>query len=692
MQLSFTILLGVATMTANAETAQNEVVFYVSPDGNDAWSGKLLSPNDSETDGPFATLQRARDAIRELKRQQDNSLEQPVTVFVRGGTYFLDEPIVFTPEDSGTEGRPITFEAYRDETPVISGGQRITGWKQVTVKGKQLWAAEIPEVREGKWFFHHLWVNGKRCVRARHPNQGYLNIDEVPDATAETQWPEGQTGFRFQEGDLKAWETATDAEVVAMTRWVESHLPITGVDETERLVTFGKRSVFRLEKGDRYYVEHAFEFLDEPGEWYLDRDAGMLYYLPMPDEDMSEAEVIAPVLEQLVRFEGKPEARESVEYLAFRRLNFAHTEWYFPEGFRSQRPKPDVGGFSQAAIGVPGAVYGEGVHQCVFDGCTFAHLGTYAIELSRGCKNNRIVGCGIFDLGGGGIKIGETTIREGEAEQTHGNEITDCHIYNGGRFFHSAIGIWIGQSYNNRIVHNHIHDFYYTGISIGWTWGYGPALAKGNIVEFNHIHHIGVQSDGDGPILSDMGGIYTLGMQPGTVVRSNLFHDTAGFRYGGWGIYFDEGSTHIVAENNIVYRTTHGGFHQHYGRENVVRNNIFAFGRDAQVQRTRPEEHSSFTFERNIVYWSAGKMLSGNLGNFNIAFDRNLYWCESGGEIQFGNMSWDEWREKGMDKNSLIANPLFVAIEQDDFHLKPDSPALKLGFVPLDLSKVGERK
>jgi len=180
-----------------------------------------------------------------------------------------------------------------------------------------------------------------------------------------------------------------------------------------------------------------------------------------------------------------------------------------------------------------------------------------------------------------------------------------------------------------------------------------------------------------------MGGIYTLGVQPGTIIRSNVFHDIAGYRYGGWGIYFDEGSTDILAENNLVYRTTHGGFHQHYGRENVVRNNIFALGRDAQIQRTRPEPHQSFTFERNIIYGREGNLLAGNFSDFHFAFDHNLYWREGGGDIRFANLSRDEWREQGMDQHSLIADPKFVAPEKGDFRLQPDSPALKLGFVPI---------
>lgn len=148
------------------------------------------------------------------------------------------------------------------------------------------------------------------------------------------------------------------------------------------------------------------------------------------------------------------------------------------------------------------------------------------------------------------------------------------------------------------------------------------------MIEFNYVHHIGVRLDGDGPILSDMGCIYTLGVQPGTVIRFNLFHSVAGLRYSGWGIYLDEGSSNILVENNIVYNTSHGGFHQHYGRENVVRNNIFAFGRDAQIQRSRAEPHLSFTFERNIVYWSGGELLAGTWDDLNFAFDNNLYWRE----------------------------------------------------------------
>ena len=358
----------------------------------------------------------------------------------------------------------------------------------------------------------------------------------------------------------------------------------------------------------------------------------------------------------------------------------------------SPAPAPSIGGFAQAAVGVPGAVWGEGVRSCVFENCRFANLGNYGLELVRGCQSNCVRRCEFSDLGAGGLKIGESRLRDQAADQACDNEISDCHIHDGGIMFPSGIGIWIGQSPGNRLVHNHIHDFYYTGISIGWTWGYGPALATNNTVALNHVHHIGVKSDGDGPILSDMGGIYTLGRHVGTTIRSNLWHDIAGRRYGGWGLYFDEGTSGILAEDNLVYRTTHGGFHQHYGATNVVRNNIFAFARDHQIQRTRPEPHQSFTFVTNIVYFDSGTLLTGDLSGDHYEFDWNLYFDArpdaKPDQLRLGPCTWQKWQERGHDRHSLVADPRFVAPQENDFRLQANSPAFKLGFRPFDLKRV----
>ncbi len=660
-----------ALLVSSGHVAGQTSCFYVAPDGNDAWSGRRPAPGAERTDGPFATPQRARAAVRELKRRQGGVLNQPVTVLLRGGVYHLAEPLRLNAEDVGTEQSPVIYAAYGDEKPVISGGRPIRGFKPVELDGKTVRAANLPEVREGKWFFHQLWVNGRRSPRARHPRQGYVRVAAVPETP--DRWQEGGNRFRFHEDDLGAWAVGGDTEVVVMSRWVESRLPVERVDERERTVHFGKRSVFRLDPGDLYYVEHARRLLGAPGEWYLDRKAGILYLVPPPGATPETVEVVAPVLQDVLCIESEPAQGQWVEHVTFRGITFSHTEWYFPPGSNIVGLRPekttdepylraDVGGCPEAAARVPAAVVVSGARRVAFEGCAFAHVGGYGVALERGCRHNRIIRCEMTDLGAGGVKIGETYLRETVAEQTFGNEVADCRIHLGGGVFHSAVGIWIGQSYDNRLAHNLIHNFYYSAISIGWTWGYGKTLARGNVVEYNHIHHLGTLSNGDGPILNDMGGVYTVGIQPGTAIRHNFFHDIAGRRYGGWGVYLDEGSSNILVENNLVTRTTHGGFHQHFGRDNLIRNNIFAFGRHVQLQRTRAEAHRSLTFERNIVYWSQGSLFGRPMGDFRFSFDRNLYWNTTADPISFDGLSVEQWQAKGIDRHSQIADPLFVAV------------------------------
>jgi parallel beta-helix repeat protein len=648
------------------------VIFYVSPDGSDRWSGKLPAPNPAGTDGPFGSITRARDAIRDLKRQQDG-LKQPVTVYLRAGTYFLKEPLVLTPEDSGTDNCPVTYAAYGDEKPVLSGGQKIGGWKPTTVSGRKAWAAKLPAMKKGEWDFHQLFVNDERRPRTRLPKQDFYRVAGLLEADAEAPWNQGQDKFRFAGEDLKPWRNLGDVEVVTLSLWVESHLPIAAVDEKEHVATFTRRSVFRVtedfgKNGARYFVENVFEALDTPGQWYLDRPSGTLYYIPRAGEGPRKTRFIAPRLAQIIRFEGDPDKKQWVEHVRLEGLAFMHTEWRLPA---------DRAGSSQAAVGVPGAIYWQGARSCRMQGCTVAHIGNYAVELGPGCENNTIAGSAIFDLGAGGIKMAPGSRR---------TLVSDNEIHDGGAIFHSAVGVWIGNSGHNLVLHNDIHDFDYTGVSVGWTWGYGPSEAVANHIEYNHIHHVGRG------MLSDLGGIYTLGVSPGTVLRNNLIHDCWSDTYGGWGIYLDEGSTEIVVENNVVYRTKTGGFHQHYGRENRIRNNIFALAKQAQIQRSREEEHRSFVFERNIIYWTEGNLLDGTWKNGRFLLDYNLYWDSNRRPLSFDGKTFEQWQESGQDAHSRIADPRFADPAKDDFALAPDSAALSLGFRPIDLSRVGPRR
>ena len=220
---------------------------------------------------------------------------------------------------------------------------------------------------------------------------------------------------------------------------------------------------------------------------------------------------------------------------------------------------------------------------------------------------------------------------------------------------------------------------------MGWTWGYAANQSKGNIIEYNHLHDIGKE------MLSDMGGIYTLGEQPGTRIRNNLIHDIASFTYGGWGIYPDEGSSDMLIENNIVYHCKSAGFHQHYGRENIVRNNIFAFNREDQLMRTRAEPHVSFTFERNIVYFDQGRCWARNWTGDKFTMKDNLYFDTRGAGHPLRGEIVRRVEGGGQDTDSVIADPLFVNAGNFDFRLRPDSPALKMGFQQIDMSTVGPR-
>jgi hypothetical protein len=674
---------------AAVRAAPEPLTYFVSPEGNDLFTGLIARNNLTRTDGPLGTIQHARDIARAAIREQNGKQRRAVNIVLRGGTYWMSGPLMLSPADSGTAEFPVTWSAYRNEKPVLSGGRPIRGWDKVKVNGHEVWAAKIPQLKNADQAIHEFWFNGRRRFLARWPNEGVLHVAELPDVTKSTPQQQGQTRFKFAGDDLHNRPDVSDADVVVMSLWVESHLPIVAVDEQEHLVRFSKASVFRLSVGDPYYVEGAIALLDHPGQWCFDRKTGTIYYYPEPGEMMLGSEAVIPWHEQIVRLEGDPASNRFVHDVRFVGITFAHSEWDLP---RYQAPGAAMyrSGFDQAAVGVPGAVWGIGVRDCVFENCNVIHAGNYGIELVGGCQNNRISYCTLSDLGAGGIKIGQTSIHLADADQTRGNQISDCTIADCGNIFHSAVGIWLGQTSDNRISHNEIHGLWYTGISDGWTWGYGDSLSSGNVFEFNSVHHIGTPREGVGPILSDMGGIYILGGRKGTIVRNNVFHDIAGLNYGGWGIYFDEGTSDTVAEKNLVYRTTHGGFHQHYGANNLVRNNIFAFGRDAQIQRTREEDHLSFTFERNIVLWDHGVALWGKWPK-NVMMDYNTYAHVGGGEVTFAGKSWEQWQAAGMDRHSQFADDPFVDPEHGSFQLKPGAAANLAGFEPFDLSAVGPR-
>ena len=692
---------------------------FVSTTGNDEWSGRLPDPNAENTDGPLATIARARDLVSE--RRFHGEWTGPMTVWVRGGRYPISEPIAFEPQHSA----PVTYAAYPGEHPIIDGGVPIEGWEKSALNGIEVWVADLPQVTQGKWAFRQLFVDGQRRRRTRLPKEGYYWMADVPGTDFDADLFDGVDTFQCAAGDIQQWVNLTDVEVVAPHYWVTERMPIASFDPETNTIVSSRRSIFALTDDRRkayakYWVENVFEALDEPGEWYLDRGEGKLYYVPLPGEQMEEIQAYAPRTEQLLRLVGNPDEGEYVEFLHFEGLAFEHGAWFQPgepgERWISRLPAHvQYASAPQGAVTVPGAVYLQGARYCAIEDCQIRHVGWYGVEIGHGCHGIRVVGNEISDLGAGGIKIDGSNAQGPRCQRTGNNVVTDNHIHDGGHVFHSGIGILATHTFGNQLSHNHIHDFCYSGISCGWEWGYRESVTKDNMIEKNHIHHLGKR------LLSDMGGIYTLGVQPGTVLRGNLIHDIEKWNYGGWAIYPDEGSSHILIENNVCYDTNSQVFHQHYGRANIVRNNIFAFGEEGQIRHSRiygreekvyvPLERGrkGFIFERNIVVGDGHPMFVGAsaapLEKCNFVSDLNLLWDVSEAEIVNGNMRYnvdavmelpqtytmEEWRALGQDRHSIVADPRFRDLDNRDFALMEDSPAFEIGFQPIDTSDVGPR-
>ena len=588
-------------------------ILHLAPDGDDSWSGLLPEANLARTDGPLRTLAAAQTAVRRLKAALTAAAE--IRVWLRGGTYELDATWQLSAQDSGfprADARlgqtwPVVWAAWPGETPVISGGRRISGpWCSETINGQEALIADLPAAGKN---FRQLWVNDRRARRPCLPKQGVRKVERSPDADfAGWGWDGGESRFNFKAGELSAsWRNLGDIELQFFGWWKAPRVGLLAINETQRLAYFDRNTRMRLEwyagDGVDYRVENVFEALTEPGEWYHDRQGKRLICLPLAGEDLRTAVVTAPRLATLLHCDGAANVR-------FEGLTFAHSQWDPPAIFTDS---------IQASYEVPGAVVVQRSDGCAFHGCNFIHLGGYAVEIIDGSVETVLSHCVLRDLGAGGVRIWHGCKR---------NVVADCEIADGGHLYPAGVGVLIGRSTGNRVEHNHIHDLYYTGISAGWSWGYNESEGYGNLIEWNHIHDIGRG------LLSDMGGIYLLGHATGTRVRYNHIHDITCRRYGGWCLYTDEGSSEVLIEGNLCYRTNETAFNQHYGRDNQVRNNIFAHGGHAIFSYGKPEPHLGMVVESNILLARDTPIMrdatEGRWTTQQAMFNRNLYWCEGG--------------------------------------------------------------
>jgi len=645
--------------------------FYVAPYGSDS--------NPGTEQKPLATLVGARDAVRKFKKE--NKVAAPINVIIKGGKYQMTKPLVLLPEDGGTSGCQIIYRAEKGETPIFSGGKRINGF---AINENGVWEADVPECEYYNWRFDQLYVNGKRAVMARTPNKGFLEIGDVK----ENIWEKG-TGrsaekalqvFSFDKKNFKPISQIADDELENVRfrvfhKWDFTLRFIDKMNKDSALIYTsgeGMNSWNKMEKSSRIIFENYAAALDTVGEWYLNTK-GKLSYIPRPGETPENSEVIAPVLQNMISVEGDAESNRFVEYVRFEGLSFEHCHYRMP----TTGSEP-----SQAAVSIDAAVMLVGARNITFSNCEVTKTGQHALWFGKGCNGCEVNHCYLNNLGGGGIYLGNSAPKQGE-EQTKNIHLHNNIIQNGGREFPSSVGIWVGHSSDNEISHNDIGDFYYTGISVGWVWGYAESDAKRNKITYNHIHHIGWT------LLSDMAAVYTLGKSEGTVISNNVIHHVHAYSYGGWGLYTDEGSSDILMENNLVYSTKTGGFHQHYGCNNTIRNNIFAFSKKYQLQCTRVEPHLSYRFSNNIVIFNQGQLLDGAWKEIRIEMDENLYWNTKKSKFDFAGLTFSKWQKLDRDAHSILANPGFNEPENYDFTFKSIRNIRKIKFVPFDYSQAG---
>ncbi len=550
-----------------------ETSVYVATDGSGG--------NPGTVEKPFATISQARDAVRKMIK---TGLTQPVTIFVRGGRYQLDETLVFGPADSGTVQCAITYKAFPGEVPVVSGGHVITGWRK---SAKNLWTSQIDDVRRGGWYFRQLYADGKRLNRGRYPEDGLLRIkavsSDVKTIDLDKPLPFKDLGGR-------------DAEIIVIQNWSIAR----SIIESSKGSKFQARtplgwvghSATTASAGKPAYLENAIEFVRSSGQWHLDRKTGTVTWFADDNENPNKKTFIAPRLEKLLSIKGAVD--NPVRNLRFHGIVFEHSQWNLPEGgyagiqagYNGTKNKPS-GEFEKA---LPVAIELQYAADCEFERCSIRHTGASGIGLGAGCIRNRIVGCEIADIGGNGIHIGlpkgpiDTLDKDWDDDRDIpvANEVSNCRIHHCAAESFGAVGLFAAFSKNTRISHNHVADMPYTGISIGFRWNTTPTSQSHCIVEYNQIHDVMTR-------IADGGGIYTLGYQPGTILRGNHIYNVyrSSYAHGGApnnGIFFDEGSKGFLVEDNVIYNTSGNPirFNQNKKEWHTWRDNSFGIKPDQE--------------------------------------------------------------------------------------------------------------
>jgi parallel beta-helix repeat protein len=689
---------------------------YVSTSGKAGNSGTFAEP--------FGTLEEARNAIRVLKATKSVG---PIDVVIGGGVYELAKTLQFTVADSGTEQAPITYRAADGEHVVISGGRRIRGhWS--TDDGK-IYYVDIPEAKGGRWKFKQLFVDGQRSIRSRYPNGN--NSIKVIAAGGD------RISLHLAPGTAKqSWAHAPDAviNIVAEAGWFNEIVEVASVsDDGAEIIIKGKEAQGEIRKGNYFFIEGVLEELDQPGEWYLDSAAGRLYYWPVQG-DPNQAEIIAPVIDRAVEFAGDRLGAGRVQWITLQGLIFTNLDYSI--GHVAMRTTQDA------------AVRMMNTWNCSIKDCKFTNIGGYGVWLHLDSRYNKITGNEMVHTGSGGVLATSARFAYATDDMVYDpdplaaswaplqNEITSNHIHQGGEIRRYCAGVHLDSrplatalEAGNRVAHNHIHDMPRNGI-------FAFANQGGNIFEYNHIHDVIQQVDDGGAI--HMATMNSLAAP--IIVKGNLIHDIGHLGEVGSsltserdgdrnpranGVYLDWFTSNVTIQNNIVYNTSRGGIKLLGGDNLQVTNNIV--GNDTQILLYGcyfgVRRVSGITIENNIffsdspeaalLFYSSNRQRSQSAGALapspqEIAknpqmyahSDSNVFWTRTGPvKLSMGQrdtlspdnvvLSFKEWQITGADRSSISADPLFVDSGHGNFLLKPGSPALKLGFKPIDTNTIG---
>ena len=663
--------------------------FHVSPSGNDSNPGTAAQP--------LATIQRAQQVVRDLRATPLGS-QQEVDVILHAGTYRLTNTLTFTDADSGGAGAPVVYSGATGEEVSISGGRPISGtWTKTP--GKPYCQIAIPDVQAGKWAFNSLTVNGQSAVCARYPNEGEKELRSFgPEPGGDAR-----QSLVYQVGDFDpSWTNQQDIDIVLMGFWTGSIHGVTSLDPSKRALrfqSFAVRTVDAYERLPRYYLRNVFEKLDSPGEWYLNKTTGVLYYYPRPGEDLSTAEVIAPVMNTpLVAFRGNLAADVPVQYIQFKGIHFRDVDTDLVR-YNGQ--------YRQGHMFLDGAISATAFRQGLFDGCTFEHLGDYALNLADGCRDVTVQRCHFWDLGAGAMLIGVTDLgtlqtRAGTASLEPGqaeplrlvtNIVVDNNIVHRiGTIWNGCYGIVNRFASGTRITHNEIFDTHWDAIGLDARWDNSTnttVYSGGNEVAYNYLHDLGLRTQ------TDAGAIYQFGPLD-THIHHNLIHDTFAYPYntGFSGIYLDQTSCGALVERNIVYNLDGRAYTQNFGSNNVIINNIGAFARDgffsmANVSNNYVQLTQNIYVTTNNIAQSSSYPLGNPLplvaSNFYQTLQTNM-------SILYNGNTLTNWQKQGWDLGSVEGNAGFSDPLHGDFSMSPSAdPVIKIGFVPFgdEMASVG---